>query len=188
MVEKTQCRGSYNDLDVPPTLVSFCIGVVDTNKVVSNEFKSTNSKVYILKTKIDENFLPDFDNLKENYDLIHELIKDNNVLSVATVRQFGIADTITKMCIGNKIGFRFKVNKCLFKPRYASFIIESEEELNNEKLEFIGNTIEEAKIILPEKEEFNIVELIKIWAEPLEKVFPTKCNKTENRKIGNVLY
>lgn len=99
-------------IDVPPTLTSFCIGVVDTNKVVSNEFKKANSNVYMLKTKITEEFLPDFEDLKENYELVHKLIEDGKVISVATVRQFGIADTITKMCIGNKIGFEFKANKC----------------------------------------------------------------------------
>ena len=183
---KDSMSGSYNDLDVPPTLVSFCIGVVDTNKVVSNEFKKANSKVYILKTKIDENYLPDFDDLKENYELVHKLINSGKVLSVATVRQFGIADTITKMCIGNKIGFKFAANKCLFKPKYAGFIIEAKEELEIDKLKLLGNTIEETEIVLFEGDKLNLDELITTWEEPLEKVFPTKT-KLRTEKIENVL-
>ena len=184
---KDSMSGSYNELDVPPTLTSFCIGVVDTNKVVSNEFKKANSNVYMLKTKITEEFLPDFEDLKENYELVHELIEDDKAISVATVRQFGIADTITKMCIGNKIGFEFKANKCLFKPRYATFIIEAKDKIKNEKLELLGITTNRKKIKISENEILDLEELIKIWKEPLEKVFPTKTNEI-NKKIENILY
>ena len=184
---KDSMSGSYNELDVPPTLTSFCIGVVDTNKVVSNEFKKSNSNVYMLKTKITKEFLPDFDNLKENYELVHKLIEDNKAISVATVRQFGIADTITKMCIGNKIGFEFKANKCLFKPRYATFIIEAKDKIENEKLELLGITTNSKEIKISEDEVLDLEELIKIWEEPLERVFPTKTNET-NKKIENILY
>lgn len=184
---KDSMSGSYNELDVPPTLTSFCIGVVDTNKVVSNEFKKANSNVYMLKTKITEEFLPDFEDLKENYELVHELIEDDKAISVATVRQFGIADTITKMCIGNKIGFEFKANKCLFKPRYATFIIEAKDKIENKKLELLGITTNNKEIKISENEILDLEELIKIWEEPLEKVFPTKTNEI-NKKVENILY
>ncbi len=170
---KDSMSGSYNELDVPPTLVSFCVGTVDVNKVVSNEFKKAGSKVYILNTKYTKDFLPDFENLKENYETIHNLIEEGKVLSVATVRQYGIADTISKMCFGNKIGFEFKVDKCLFKPRYGTFIIESQEELNIDKLELLGNTISEKEIKISNNEKLDLEELIKLWEEPLEIVFPT---------------
>ena len=185
---KDSMSGSYNDLDVPPTLVSFCIGVVDTNKVVSNEFKKQNSKVYMLKTKLDENYLPDFEDLKENYEIIHKLINDGKALAVASLRQFGLADTITKCAIGNKIGFKLTDNRCLFKPRFGSFLIEATEELNIDKLNLIGNTIAEKEIVLFEGDKLDLEELIKTWEAPLEKVFPTKCKNTENRKIENILY
>ena len=70
---KDSMSGSYNELDVPPTLVSFCIGDVDTTKVVSNEFKKANSKVYVLKTKMGKENIIDFDDLKENFELVHKL-------------------------------------------------------------------------------------------------------------------
>lgn len=179
--------GSYNELDVPPTLTSFCIGVVDTNKVVSNEFKNTNSKVYLLKTKYTEDFIPDFEDLKENYEIVHKLINDKKAISVATIRQYGIADTLSKMCFGNKIGFEFKADKCLFKPRYGSFIIEAKEELNTDKLELLGITTKEKIIKISENEILDLEELIKIWEEPLEKVFPTNA-KSNYTEIQNILY
>lgn len=184
---KDSMSGSYNELDVPPTLTSFCIGVVDTNKVVSNEFKKVGSKVYILRAKYTEDFIPDFDNLKENYETIHKLIAEEKALSVATVRQYGIADPISKMCFGNKIGFEFKTDKCLFKPRYGSFIIEASGELDIDKLELLGNTIKEKEIRISKNEKIDLEELISIWEKPLEKVFPTKA-ESKFTKIENVLY
>lgn len=183
---KDSMSGSYNELDVPPTLTSFCIGVVDTNKVVSNEFKKAGSKVYMLKTKYTEDLIPDFDNLKENYEIIHKLIGEGKAISVATVRQNGIADTLSKMCFGNKIGFEFSADKCLFKPRYGSFIIEAAEELDIDRLELLGTTIKEKEIRISENEKLDLEELISLWKEPLEKVFPTKA-ESKFTKIENIL-
>lgn len=177
---KDSMSGSYNDLDVPPTLVSFCVGTVDTNKVVSAEFKKVNSKVVILKTKIDENYLPDFQDLKENYEIIHELINKSKVLSIMTIRDSGLAETITKMCIGNKIGFKFEKCEDVFKPMYGSFVIELKEDIQNEKLEVLGNTTEKQEIEIKDVK-LNLDELIKTWEAPLEKVFRTKVkNIREN--------
>ena len=122
---KDSMSGSYNELDVPPTLCAFCVGTVDTNKVVSSELKNKNSKVVILKTKMDKDFLPDFEDLKENYEIVHKLINENKVLSAMTVRNGGLADIITKMCIGNKIGFKFENDVDVFKPMYGTFVLKT---------------------------------------------------------------
>lgn len=184
---KDSMSGSYNELDVPPTLTSFCVGTVEVEKVVSNEFKNTNSKVMILKTKIDENNLPDFEDLKENYELIHSLINDGKVLSVSSIKHGGISDAITKSAIGNKIGFKFTSDEDVFKPMYGSFIVELKEELQNEKLQQLGYTIEEKAIYLNDNEKLDLEELIKLWEAPLEKVFPTKASKVEAKEVQNVL-
>lgn len=183
---KDSMSGSYNELDVPPTLVSFCLGTVDTKKVVSNEFKNTNSKVMILKTKMTDEFLPDFEDLKQNFDLIHKLIEDEKVVAVATVRPGGLSETITKMCIGNKIGFEFTNNdEELFAPMYGSFIIELKEEVCSEKLVELGKTIDEKNICV-KGNKLDLEELIEIWKLPLEKVFPTNA-KSAFTEIENIL-
>ena len=174
---KDSMSGSYNELDVPPTLVSFCIGDVDTTKVVSNEFKKTNSKVYVLKTKMGKENIIDFDELKENFELVHKLINDGKVLSASTIKNGGIADVITKSCIGNKIGFKFSNTEDLFTPLYGSFVLETSEGIDNVKLELLGTTTSEAKIVVNENVELDLEELIKLWEEPLEKVFPTKVEQ-----------
>ena len=159
---KDSMSGSYNELDVPPTLVSFCVGTVDTKKVVSSAFKKTNSKVVLLKTKIDEDYLPDFEDLKENYELIYDLIKQGRISAIRTIRNGGIADTITKMCIGNKIGFQFANDKELFNPLYGAFIIELSEDIENNKFVDLGKTTNNPNIKVNSEVEFNIDELIKL--------------------------
>ena len=181
---KDSMSGSYNELDVPPTLVSFCIGDVDTTKVVSNEFKKANSKVYVLKTKMGKENIIDFDDLKENFELVHKLINDGKVLSSSTIKNGGIADVITKSCIGNKIGFKFSNTDDLFTPLYGSFVLEASEDIDNAKLELLGTTTSEAKIFVKENVVLDLEELIKLWEEPLEKVFPTRVEqKGEARNI-----
>ena len=181
---KDSMSGSYNELDVPPTLVSFCIGDVDTTKVVSNEFKKANSKVYVLKTKMGKENIIDFDDLKENFELVHKLINDGKVLSSSTIKNGGIADVITKSCIGNKIGFKFENTEDLFTPLYGSFVLETSEDIDNAKLELLGTTTSEKVIVVNENVVLDLEELIKLWEEPLEKIFPTKVEqKGEARNI-----
>lgn len=181
---KDSMSGSYNELDVPPTLVSFCIGDVDTTKVVSNEFKKANSKVYVLKTKMGKENIIDFDDLKENFELVHKLINDGKVLSASTIKNGGIADVITKSCIGNKIGFKFNNTDDLFTPLYGSFVLETAENIDNAKLELLGTTTSEKTIVVNENVVLDLEELIKLWEEPLEKVFPTRVEqKGEARNI-----
>lgn len=183
---KDSMSGSYNELDVPPTLTSFCVGTVEVDKVISNEFKKEDSKVVLLRTKIDENDLPDFNDLKENYEIVHKLINEGKVLSVSTIKHGGISDTITKSAIGNKIGFKFTSKVDLFAPMYGSFIIELKENVQNQKLLELGNTIKEKQIEISENEKLDLEELIKLWEEPLESVFPTRTTKTEG-KVENIL-
>lgn len=181
---KDSMSGSYNELDVPPTLVSFCIGDVDTTKVVSNEFKKANSKVYVLKTKMGKENIINFDDLKENFELVHKLINDGKVLSASTIKNGGIADVITKSCIGNKIGFKFENTEDLFTSLYGSFVLEAAEDIDNAKLELLGTTTSEKTIVVNENVVLDLEELIKLWEEPLEKVFPTRVEqKGEARNI-----
>ena len=182
---KDSMSGSYNELDVPPTLVSFAVGTVDINKVVSNEFKKTDSKVLILKTKIGEEEVIDFEDLKENYEIVHKLINDGKVLSIGTIKAGGIAETITKACIGNKIGFKFETKEQYFKQYYGSFIIEVEKDVNVEKTEVLGYTTKDNNIAF-ENEVLDLDEITKAWKEPLEKVFPTKA-ESKFSKIENIL-
>lgn len=182
---KDSMSGSYNELNVPPTLVSFCVGTVDIRNVISNEFKQSGSKVVLLRNKMDADYLPDFEDLKENYEVIHKLIEEGKVLSISTVTNGGLADTLTKACMGNKLGFKVTSNVNLFELMYGSFVIELAEDISNTKFEDLGTTCDCGEIVVGDVK-MSIEDLIQIWQEPLEKVFPTKV-KAENEKVQNVV-
>ena len=183
---KDSMSGSYNELDVPPTLVSFAVGTVKIDKVVSNEFKKAGSKVVLLKTKMLDEYMPDFDDLKENYELVYSLINSGKVLSCSTIKHGGIAEVVSKSCFGNKLGFEITSDIDLFDPMYGSFVLELSEDVPNNKLVELGIVTADAKIISKDVK-LDLEELLNIWEEPLEKVFPTKTNITKQEKIEKTI-
>lgn len=178
---KDSMSGSYNELDVPPTVVSFSVSTVDIDKVVSNEFKKAGSKVVLLRSRIDDNDLPDFEDLKENYEIVHQLIEAGKVLSISTVRNGGLADTLTKACLGNQLGMKITADVDFFELMYGSFVIELAEDVENSKFVELGTTCDCGEIVVGDVK-MPIKELTKVWQEPLEKVFPTKTNFVQSTK------
>lgn len=185
---KDSMSGSFNELSVPPTLASFAVTAVeDCSKIISQEFKKSNSNVLVLLSKRDEWDMPDFDELKENYEKIHELIFEGKILSSHTVKAGGICEAISKMSFGNKIGFTFnnKIPVCsLFTPDYGSVVLELPQEVDiSSEFEgmnylFLGTTNPKANIKVF-NDEFSIEELVNAWQEPLEDIFSSKTEDTD---------
>lgn len=187
---KDSMSGTFKDIDVPPTLVTFAVNIVNASKVVSQEFKKTDSTVVLIPAVRTEDELPDFDVLKSNYKKVTKLIKKDKVLASYTVKHGGIAEAVTKMSLGNKIGITLNddlAEEALFAPDYGSIVLEISGEENIKKLMddtkyvVIGHTTEN-KNIAYKNITLNIDELIKGWSEPLEGVFPTKTEEI-NEKI-----
>jgi len=182
---KDSMSGTFKDMDVPPTLVAFAVDVVNVNDVISTEFKESGSKVVLVPLERDENELPDFVQLDNNYSRIHELIRNKKVLAACTVKAGGVAEAVSKMCFGNKIGFIFEGNvetQSLFSPDYGSLVLEipGDKDINmlmdglNYKL--IGFTQTEEEICV-NGISISLDEAIGKWEEPLEKIFPTRAEK-----------
>ncbi len=184
---KDSMSGSFNELDVPPTLVSFAVDTVNVNNVVSNEFKAVGSKVVLVTVGLDNNYLPDFTQLDSVYSVIHKMVSQNKLLSASSVKEGGIAEIISKMAFGNTIGFKFESDidvATLFKPLYGSLIVELPESIDIsafEGLNFIllGMTTENAEIEFKETK-MKLDMLVEKWQSPLEKVFPTRVKLQEN--------
>jgi DEAD/DEAH box helicase domain-containing protein len=125
--------GTFENIDVPPTLVSFAVNTVNVDNIISNEFKLAGSRVVMLKLRLDDNVLPDFDELDKVYSRINKLAKEKVILSASSVRSGGIAEIISKMTFGNLIGFNFEGItdvSLLFKPFYGSIVLELPESLD----------------------------------------------------------
>ncbi|QNU65698.1 phosphoribosylformylglycinamidine synthase [Ruminiclostridium herbifermentans] len=188
---KDSMSGSFMDLDVPPTLVSFAVDTVNVNNVISNEFKAAGSKVVMLKVGLDKNYLPDFEQLDKVYSHIHKMANEKAILSASSIREGGIAEIISKMAFGNMIGFTFENNiesEMLFKPFYGSIILELPENTDLEKvlngLEYtlLGVTTSNAEINI-NGTVIALDMLVQKWQEPLEKVFPTKVKQLNEQPV-----
>ena len=126
--------GSFENLDVPPTLVSFAVSTTRTDRVVSTEFKHAGNKVYIITPCFDENKVPQFDSVREVFGTVEKLIAEGKVASAWTIGYGGVCEGITKMCLGNRLGFDFSAtfdDAALFEPLCGGFILESAEDLPN---------------------------------------------------------
>ncbi len=173
---KDSMSGSFNELDVPPTLTSFAVVPVKADKVISQEIKKSGTKLVMFTVKRDENDLPDFNALKKMYDTVHTLIQNGKVLSASVVKGYGLAETVSKMAFGNMIGVEFDkniTNDVLFYAPLGSIILETEEDI--EGAVTVGTTGGNALKI--NGVEISLDEAANVWKTPLEKVFPTKAGK-----------
>ena len=182
---KDSMSGSFEKLDVPPTLVSFAVTTSKVQNIISPEFKKAGSKVVYLKTEYDENNLPNVDSLLKNYKIVSDLVKENKVLSCYTPTYGGIAEGVFKMCIGNGLGFnydsKFTVQE-IFGYSYGSFILEVVDGVKVGKT--LGATTSD-KAIKYGNEVINLAELEEKYENVLESVYPMKA-KEDSREIKNV--
>ncbi|MDR1131163.1 MAG: phosphoribosylformylglycinamidine synthase [Oscillospiraceae bacterium] len=145
---KDSMSGSFETLDVPPTLVSFAVTTGDIGCVVSPEFNAAGTKVFLLSPDYRANGLPEPDSLLKIFDTVAGLVRSGKALSVWTPGYGGIAEGVFKMCLGNGLGFRYAPERdpdTLFTYRYGSFIIESPSEIPGGLL--LGETAGKAEIV-----------------------------------------
>lgn len=196
---KDSMSGTFNDISVPPTLVSFAVSMTTAENVISPEFKKAGNNIYLVRTAYDENDLPDLKELKKNFDFITENIKNKKIVSAAAIKNGGLSEAVAKMAFGNKLGADIKSDGIIgenewFKAEYGTFIVETAEKFDYENAVLLGNVISEGKIVIDSKVEINLDELIEEWEKPLEKIFPTRkeienchllphCNGTKYKKI-----
>ncbi|MBE7010817.1 MAG: phosphoribosylformylglycinamidine synthase [Ruminococcaceae bacterium] len=179
---KDSMSGSFNDLDVPPTLVSFAVAPASAKAVVSGAIKNIGDALWLIVPGRGADGLPDFEDMKKKYDYIHELIAAGKVHASYTVRESGIAAALSKMSFGNKIGISLddEVINRLFVPELGGIIIETAE---NEAIDGIrlGHTVEEP-VIKAGSALLTIDEMLAAWQAPLEGIFPTKT-KAEAKEV-----
>lgn len=185
---KDSMSGSFGQLDVPPTLVSFAVAVEKASKIVSNELKKVGSKLVLLMAEKNDDYTLNVETFKNNLEALYKLTSNKKVLSASTVRFGGIAETLSKISFGNKIGIKFNglSKEELFGLNYGSVIVEvaADEDLNKAfegcSYKVIGETIEKPVIISEEYDfTFNIDDLISIYEKKLSTVFKIETEKSQ---------
>jgi phosphoribosylformylglycinamidine synthase len=185
---KDSMSGTFKDLDVPPTLVAFAVDTVDVRNVISPEFKEDNSRIVFIPAARDEYELPDFASLRTTYSRITQLIHTGKILAAYPVRGGGVAEAISKMSFGNKIGFKATgmdpggLAKQFFSPDHGSLVVEVPMEVDIQEAfaeipyRLLGHTQHKEAIEINDIV-ITLQEARESWESPLEKVFPTKTGE-----------
>lgn len=167
---KDSMSGTFEHIDVPPTLVSFAVSTAKAPDVISAEFKAAGHKIGYIAPKYDENGLPVFDSVKEVFRTVEKLIKDKKAVSVWSVAHGGVAEGIFKMSLGNQIGAKLDklTDEELFTPVYGAFIMELTGEADGVKT--IGETVADYTITSGDVK-LDVASLEKKWDGVLEPIF-----------------
>ena len=177
---KDSMSGSFENIDVPPTLVSFAVTTGKTEDVVTPEFKKAGSRVVWLLPEYDENGLPKAESLIANYNKVYALVKAKKVLSAYTPTYGGVAEAVMKMAFGNSIGFKYSDKldvKDIFGYSYGSFVLEVSADAEIDAVE-LGNTTEE-KAISYKSESVLLDKLYASYENVLESVYPTNAKEAK---------
>ena len=178
---KDSMSGSFEDIDVPPTLVSFAVAMTKASKTVSAEFKQAGSKViYVPVPEVKATLMPDWDKLVAMYKAVYALMDAGKVRSASVVKEGGAAACVCKACFGNGFGFRFTkelTNEELFAPLSGSLVLELADgaALDASVLQYDLGTVTDDGAVTMGGKSVSVAALTEAWTAPLEKVFPTKA-------------
>ena len=188
---KDSMSGSFNEIDVPPTLVSFAVDVAKIGDVITPEFKKAGDKIVQIDIERDEYDIPVYDDVCAIYDKVTEIMREGKVKAAYAVDCYGAAPAVAKMAFGNGFGAAFNDEvplKHLFRNRIGDLILEMEpgcEELLEECLPdnytVIGTVTEAGSgaAFTWHGKSVSEADALAAWKAPLEKVFPTKASKDE---------
>ena len=196
---KDSMSGTFKDIDVPPTLVSFAVNTEDAKNIVSQELKAAGNALVLVETPQKDYAFPDFDVMKKNFDIIHQAALAGKLKATYALGYGGLGEAIAKMAFGNRIGVRlddqlasrYENRDDLFRQSYGSILVEIDQAdlgvLEGANYVLVGETIAKPVIDVFGQE----VSLDKLYAESektLESIFPTKASKLVDYKIENISY
>ncbi|MBR0457029.1 MAG: phosphoribosylformylglycinamidine synthase [Firmicutes bacterium] len=196
---KDSMSGSFEDIDVPPTLVSFAVTTAGVNDIMTNEFEGKGHKVIFLKPEQNSDGLPEIASLKKIFEVVKDLGEDGRIYSAYVPGHGGIAEAVMKMCFGNMVGFQFDDAFAdaaglqeLFGYNYGSFILEVATDvcgctgLEGVNCSLLGETTDDGAITLG-NEAVKLSELLGIYEDVLEPIYP--CNiETKHQDIPDLDY
>ncbi|MDR0294186.1 MAG: phosphoribosylformylglycinamidine synthase [Oscillospiraceae bacterium] len=171
---KDSMSGSFGELDVPPTLISFAVGIADASRLISPEFKGAGHPVYLLETPLDSGGMPDYTPLRSAWDRYAALCRSGHVLSAWACEDGGVYGGIMKMALGNMIGFSGGADGRLFGRLWGSILFEADGEL--EGFPLLGYT-QDGPALSFGGETVPLEELRRVWEAPLEGVFPVRTEQ-----------
>ena len=182
---KDSMSGSFEKLDVPPTLVSFAVTTAKTDDIVTGDVKGEN-KLVLLAPEYGEDGLPKADSLIALFNKVTALMRDGKVYSAYTPTIGGVAEAVMKMCFGNGYGFEYSdalAVSDIFGYNYGAFILETNENIDGAV--YLGKATEKQSLVY-KNEEISLAELLSDYEGKLESVY--SCNIEQSGKVENFSY
>ena len=185
---KDSMSGSFNEIDVPPTLVSFAVDIAKEKDIITPEFKKAGNPIVWFKIAKDEYDLPDYAQMMDLYEKIHSLIGNGAICSAYALDGKGMAAAVSKMAFGNALGVAMseKISADeMFEPGFGQLIAE----VSADKLEEILKAVPEAQVVgevtatgtfTYGNMTITMEEALSAWTQTLEKVFPTRATQEKD--------
>ena len=179
---KDSMSGTFNEIDVPPTLVSFAVDVASVKDIITPELKAAGNRLVLLTVKRDGDLLPDYEDLKAQYRALTEDIKAKRVLSAYVLERHGAAEAVTKMALGNGLGVKLADSvreETLFAPGWCNLLLEVPAEALGKlscRTERFGE-VTATPVLSYRGTEISLAEAEKAWTGTLEEVFPTRVTE-----------
>jgi len=182
---KDSMSGTFEHIHVPPTLAAFAVDVLPADRAVSSEFKYPGNKVYAVPCLKDSQDLPKFEQLNKNFAAVSKLMEEKKIFAARSVGMGGMAAAITKMCLGNTVGFKFTKavgRDDLFRPDYGTILLEAaansklDEVLKGTGCYELGETTAAPSIVCG-MAVVTLQECKQSYTKPLEKIFPTQVTR-----------
>ena len=190
---KDSMSGTFQDIDVPPTLVSFAVDVAEQKDITTPELKKAGNKLVWLRVEKDQYDLPVYAQVMDQYGKFREDIQNGNIVSAYVLDRHGIAAAVSKMAFGNGMGVKIESNvdkRDLFAPAFADIIAEVAAEKVSElaiTYTVIGEVTDKAAFEYGDVT-IELKEAVDTWKAPLEKVFPTVSGQTEAKAVKEQLF
>lgn len=194
---KDSMSGSFNEIDVPPTLVSFAVDVAKEKDIITPELKNAGDKMFLFKIEKDAYDLPNYEQIMKLYDMVHALIQNGTIVSAYALDGKGIALALSKMAFGNKLGVTVSdavAKEELFAPGFGNIVAEVKDvsklqalvkEAGMEKFVIEIAEVNDKQAFVYGDMTISMDEALEAWTGTLEKVFPTRVTEDkEEVKTG----
>ncbi|MBP3853162.1 MAG: phosphoribosylformylglycinamidine synthase, partial [Erysipelotrichaceae bacterium] len=168
---KDSMSGTYKDIHVPPTLITFAVTTAKEKDIVSASFKKAGNYVYLLKHTPKENHVPDYEGLKENFQALHQAMADQRILAASAVTFGGIGAAIAQMAFGNKMGVAIRTEEDLYGFHLGSIVVETDETIADERFTLLG-ILNDSDQITFNDQSVSIQEALDAWQKRYASIYP----------------
>ena len=185
--------GTFQDIDVPPTLVSFAVDMALDKDIITPELKKAGNKLVWLRIEKDEYDLPVYDKVMEQYGKLQEDIHSGRIVSAYALDRHGVITAVSKMAFGNRMGVKIEHNmdpRDMFAPAFGDIIAEVEDgQVGNLQITYtVIGEVTDKEYFEYDNAQISIDEALDAWTGTLEKVFATKSEESSDKPVEEKLY